>query len=203
MSVYVDVYAQAKIKGVWRSIDFWQKNIDGEYRRVQILTGSSTIAQAVRDIDGVYPIHISQVADEIRSVISHTDDGALFTGDTVYQLPGEDLLQRDFSQPDCCGFFPRDLIAKYKADPSFELWECERLYPDEFQELDKDTRKAYEYFEIQNPFGEYAVAKKIKGGLIDRVNAWNDHGIYSLQNNNFDFESEISLSDTKAIIVIS
>lgn len=201
MSVYVTMYAQAKVNGVWRSIDYWQRSINGQLVRVPVMMGQSTLAMVVRECDAIQRTGLQYVAPEIAEMITENHDGVtLFQGISLYELNGSDLIGRDLDQMEICGFFENSDVAKYKADPNYPIWEVEYLSPREYNALAKEAKRAYTYLEVTDPYGEFATLKRLRAALIDRVNTFNDPCLYNTDSKTWHFEHEITLADAKIII---
>ena len=203
MSVYVTGYTEAKINGKWHCIDFYQYDSKGKLSIVPCISGQSMVLHAIEwgcDADRMMgaPDHIS---DGVRKKCSN-DNGVLYgTGDqnwcSWYVIDGSWLEKANLSMPEYCGFFPRQDVSNYMSNPDENEMNTEDMLSiEEYQDLDAEVKKAYQYFEYTEPYGSRSILYDFKQAVLERVRAYNSELQWE------DRELKINLSDVRVVILV-
>lgn len=204
MSIWVDGFTEARINGKWHCIDFHQYDMDGKLCHIPCITGQSFVYHALewdcnlQDLMGVP----DDLSEEVRKKCS-ADDGVLYgTGDQNWYhwhvLEGSWFNTVNLEVPESCGFFPRNDVCRYLSNPEDnELNSEEMLSIEDYQALEPEVKKAYQYFEYTDPSGTRQIMREFKQAVLERVWAFN---------RNLSWEShvkEITLSDVRIVIIVS
>ena len=180
MSIWLTGYTEALIQGKWHGIDFYQHDAAGHLHIVPCITGQSFVRQALEwDCDMQNLIGVPDgLSDEVRKECSGSD-GVLYGTEEQrwhfwYTIDGSWFERVDFSIPESCGFFPRQEISRYQSNPDeYTLDEEKMISVEEYQKLDAEAKKAYQYYEYTNPAGNRAILQEFKQAVMDRIMAYN------------------------------
>jgi len=200
MSTHVIGYTEAKIDGKWYCIDFFQYDKTGHIHHQPCIEGQSMVASALDwdcEIDRIaIPTDLSE---QVRATCTGSN-GKLFGESDPHWNPwhmvkGSWFASVNLSQPEYCGFFPREDIANYLSDPSNPLDENCMLPAEDYHELSEEERKAYQYYEYTAPYGNRQIMRDFKECVLARIKAWNNEIAYC------DDHAEINLSDVRVLII--
>ena len=122
MSISVTGYTEAKIDGQWYCIDFYQYDMAGHVHHIPCLEGQSIVRTALDwdcDVDRIaVPTDLS---DQVRAECTGRDGKLLGEGDPHWNpwnmVRGSWFGSVDLSQPEYCGYFPRQAVADYLSNP--------------------------------------------------------------------------------------
>lgn len=204
MSVWLDGYTEAKVNGQWQCIDFFQQDVKGRLRIVPCITGQSLVKQALEwDCDWQYLMAPpGDLSDAVKKEC--TDDDGVLAGmenprwRSWYVIDGKWFEKVDFSIPEYCGFFPRQEIGRQLSHPEEDsLSEDHMLSVEEYQELDAEAKKAYQYYEYTPPYGSRSILREFYQAVSARVEAFNRNLAWE------DEDSAISLRDVRVLILES
>ena len=203
MGVYVTGYTEAKVNGKWHCIDFYQYDSRGKLSIIPCITGQSFVFQAVEwdcDADRMMGAP-TDVSDRVREKCSN-DKGILYGTEDLnwcswYIVDGGWFEKANLSMPEYCGFFPRQGVSYYLSNPDEnELNTEDMLSIEEYQTLEAEVKKAYQYFEYTEPYGSRAILRDFKRAVTERVWAYNRGLSWE------DRELEISLNDVRVLILV-
>lgn len=204
MSVWLEGYTEARVNGQWRCIDFFQQDIKGQLKIVPCVIGQSMVRQALEwDCDCNYVMGVPDgLSDAVRKEC--TDSNGVLAGTETprwgswYVIDGKWFDKVDFSIPEYCGFFPRQDISRQLSNPDEDsLDEEHMLSVGDYQALDAEAKKAYQYYEYTPPHGSRHILQELYQAVAARVAAfnralaWEDEG------------SAISLRDVRVVILES
>lgn len=195
MGTYYQVFAEAKIDGVWKGIDFYVFS-NGKYTPVEIIEGKSYVGSALRDkgVDGI--LLAKDLSEELKR--DHTwyieQENESWQGSMVRYIEGKYIA--DLKLPDRCGFVDKTLIQAFEEQETDEI--DEYLSAKEYAALPADVRIGYEWYHW--PDGTEEVWRTIRDGLQARINAYNN-ARYSYEYDKM--PPEISMADTRVIIFMS
>ncbi len=197
MGIYVTGYTEAKVRERWHCIDFWQHDAEGKMRHIPCIAGQSMVAQALElDCDMDRIALPSDISEQVREMCTHKD-GSLFgskfeDGNPWHIVRGRWFEKANLDQPEFCGFFPRNEVAAYLANPDeTEISEDDMVSAAEYRHMDEEEKKAYQYFEYTPQWGNRSILRRLKRNVIERMNAWNDMAF-----------QDISLSDIRVLLRI-
>lgn len=200
MGVFYQAYAEAKVDGVWKGIDFYVF-ANGKYVPVEIVSGKSYVGEALADKHVQYSIHAKDLSPELQRdhKWSVEEDRELMWRESfVLCVEGADILAMNLDTPEHCGFVDKTLIHAYENEETEDIWDW--LSAKEYAELPADVRIGYQWYAWNERGGTKEVWRRIKNGLQDRINAYNDSRYdYDIK----DIPPEISMSDTRLIIFMS
>ena len=197
MGIYVTGYTEARVDGKWVCIDFWQPDENGKYHHVPCIEGQSMVAQALEDGCQMENIWTPEdLSERVREMCLHKDGTLIGTkqmdGRPWHMVPGSWFTKADLNQPEYCGFFPRQMVADYLANPDgIEINEDEMLFPGEYTALDEESKKGYQYFEYTPQWGSRTILRRMKRNVLARVEAYHDRTY-----------KDITLSDVRVLLTI-
>ena len=181
MSIWITGYTEARIKDQWRCIDFYQYDIKGQLHHIPCIEGQSFVRQALewdcQMEDMMAPP--DDLSDEVRRMCT-SKEGVLFgTGDqrwfSWHIVEGRWFAKANLGLPETCGFFPRQDVCNYLSNPGeTELNPEKVLSVEEYQALEPEIKKAYQYFEYTDPSGSRRILHDFKEDVTERINAFND-----------------------------
>ena len=195
-------FTEARVNGKWQCIDFYQHDAERILRHIPCITGGSFTRLALeRDCDMQYQMGIPKgISDGVRRECTRRD-GRLYGEEesgwhSWYIIEGSWFDQVDFGIPESCGFFPRQAISHYLSHPDEDTLNTdEMLSAEEYQSLDAEAKKAYQYYEYTDPSGNRAILQNLKQAVEDRVFAFNEYQYLEAESQN------ISLSDIRVLIL--
>lgn len=202
MSIYVTGYTEARIKGKWYCIDFYQYDSKGKLSHVPCITGQSMVRYAL-EWDCDLQNHMGppeDISDGVREKCSN-DQGVLYgTGELNwchwYIVEGQWFSKVNLNLPECCGFFPRQSVSRYLANTDDNEIDKEKMLSiEEYQALDAEAKKAYQYFEYTSPYGSRRILHDFKQAVMERMWAYNSSLTYE------DRDLEIGLNDIRVLIL--
>lgn len=203
MSIYLEGFTEAKINGQWVCIDFHQYGADGKLHHIPCIAGQSLIGQALEWGCDMQRIGApTDLSDEVRK-LNTSEEGVLYgTGKERYTLwyivEGSWFMKVNLNMPDCCGFFPRQAVGQYLANPSENKMDPEEMLSiEDYQALDPEVKKAYQYFEYTEPYGDRSILREFKEAVLDRISAYNEHISWQSRG------KDISLADVRVLITES
>ena len=204
MSIWITGYTEARVKGSWRCIDFFQYDAKGRLRLVPCITGQSYTKHALEwDCDMQYLMGVpDELSDEVRGVCTG-QDGVLYGAEEMkwhdwYIIEGSWFDQVDFSIPEFCGFFPRQEISRHLSHPDEFNLDIERMISvEDYQKLDGEAKKAYQYYECTDPSGSRAIIQDLKQAVMARLWAYNQSVPWNEE------ELRIKLEDVRILILQS
>lgn len=181
-SLYVEVYTEAKIDGVWTNIDFWTRyppgrpNV-GDNRGEHIvpsLNGGSRLYSVLRDLDICYPLKHEELSSTLQQHIHKIDESEAWT---LKAFPAAWLYAKNLDLPEYGGYLTRQSILNYESGLSHgELSDYDMLTPEEYRNLSPDEQSAYQYYEWTEKWGERDILKRIKENVQERMLAYDDYG---------------------------
>ena len=201
MSVWINGYTEAKVDGKWHCIDFHQYDIRGKLHHVPCVTGQSMVWQALEwdcDMQRIMGAP-ADLSEEVRRERT-SDEGVLYgTGElswfTWHVIEGNWFAKANLSLPEFCGFFPRQDVCRYLSNPDeCDLDTEQMLSVEEYQALDPEVKKAYQYFEYTETGGSRQILRDLKQAVQDRVRAYNESLSWD------DRDKEITLADVRVLI---
>lgn len=192
MSVWVECYAEARINGVWRSVDFYSKR-GNEFVIAPIMTGQSMLYSAINWEAAYTPVGYSAISEDYRSMWPDREYVS------YYAIPGNWFECRDLEQPEFCGYIPRQQVASFKSGEIDEINDEELISAFEFSAMTPEAQQAYTYIEYTNPFSIRDYMRRLKRGLEDRMVQYNEFGRQSTEDR---CDPAISLSDMRMIVRI-
>lgn len=181
MSIWVTGYTEARIKDKWYCIDFCQYDIKGQLHHVPCIEGQSFVRQALEwdcQMDDMMEPP-DDLSEEVRRMCT-SKDGELFgTGNQRWYswhiIKGSWFAKASLGLPETCGFFPRQNVCDYLSNPDEVEMDTEKVLSiEEYQELDAEAKKAYQYFEYTDPSGNRRILHDFKSTVLERINAFND-----------------------------
>ena len=141
------------------------------------------------------------LSDQVRKACTRKDGKLLGEDDPYwhpwYIVPGEWFESVDLTQPEYCGFFPRQAVANYLCNPAEnDMDEDEMLSAQDYHDLGEEEKKAYQYFEYTPSWGHRRILREFKENVLARVNAWNSEIAYCKE------EMQVGLSDVRVLLII-
>ena len=204
MSIWLNGYTEAKVNGQWQCIDFFQQDVKGRFRIVPCIAGKSLVKQALDwGCDCKYTMGPPEDLSETVKKECTGDDGVLAGTENPrlcswYMIDGKWFEKADFNIPEYCGFFPRQEIGRHLSHSEEDsLDEEHMLSVEDYQELDAETKKAYQYYEYTPPYGNYSILKEFCQAVSARVQAFNRNLTWA------DECSAIDLWDVRVLILVS
>ncbi len=203
MSVYVTGYTEARVNGKWHGIDFYQYDSRGKLSIVPCVTGQSMVLQAIEwdcDAESVMGAP-DDLSDGVRETCSD-EKGILYGSGNYgycrwYIVEGSWFDKVNLSMPEYCGFFPRQDVCRYLSNPDENEIDTEDMLSiEEYQNLDAEIKKAYQYFEYTEPYGSRSILRGFKQAVMDRVWAYNRGLSWE------DRDLNITLSDVRVLILV-
>lgn len=200
MGVYCFAYLEAKLDGVWRSIDYFQMTKKGELKRQPLLWGQSVVYSMVNDSNKWYRLDRSFLSEELQKEFPLYKNPV--TGEdqeyrTYYVLDGKDLRDYKLDRPDYCGFFLKNDVYRFESS-DYEIDPDMSLSAQEYEELSPEAKKAYMYYEYTEPYGEKYIMRQLKSAVAQCINTFNDNCRYGA-----DFDKswpEIGMEDVRLIM---
>ncbi len=180
MSIWIVGYTEARINGSWHCIDFFQHDAKGQLHLVPCITGQSYAKHALEWDCGMQ--YLMGVPDELSEMVRKEctgADGVLYGAEEMkwhdwYVIEGSWFERVDFSIPEFCGFFPRQEISKLLSHPDdFDLAVEHMISVEEYQKLDAEAKKAYQYYEYTDTAGSRAIIQEFYQAVMDRFRAYN------------------------------
>lgn len=172
MGIYYELYAEAKVDGVWHSIDFYQRTASGKFGLIPIISGKSYLGGALRWEGLGGRIAYDELSEEIKANFKNYEDFPYWEFFDFW----EELGQRDFEKSEFVGFFPNDAIAAYEAGDVDALTaaanEGDYFSPIDFAKLTPEAQRGFRYFEWTEPYGYHDTLRRIKQGVLERLAAY-------------------------------
>ena len=200
MGIHITGYTEARVGDRWFCLDFYQYGRDGKLHIVPCIEGSSYCAGALDEDCDVRRIDVpTDLSDLVRTECT-ASDGTLYGETDQYWKPwhmveGTWFGKVDLSQPEFCGFFPRQAMADYLLDPECnEMNEDEMISVEEYRELDEESMKAYQYYEYTPKYGHRGILRRFKEAVEKRIDVFNE---------SLSYEEEIGFADVRVVLVYS
>lgn len=100
--------------------------------------------------------------------------------------------------PESCGFSPQNDICRYLSNPEDNELNSEKILSiEDYQALEPEVKKAYQYFEYTDPSGSRQIMREFKQAVLERV--WSCNGNLSWKSH----VKGITLSDIRIVIIVS
>lgn len=200
MGTYYELFAEAKVGGKWRGIDFYVRDKD-RMRPVPLASGKSDVGSALDWLCEDHHLSPSELSDELR--LDHPwyqkQQPEEWMSSLVSAIEGKDLLLCDFSKPEHCGFVDRESILMYERDGvDIEEW----LTGAELAKLPPECRNGYSWYEWSQKDSGMEMARSIYGALLERINAFNDITAFNDVTVN-GTDGEIGVDDCRVVILRS
>lgn len=200
MGTYYQAYAEAKINGAWKGIDFYVF-ANGKYVPVEIVEGKSYVSSALAEKHLHWAIAASEMSPELQRdhpwYVEEEKKEEKWQGSLVSCVTGDDIAALKLDKPEHCGFVDKTLINAFEKEEG-EIWEW--LSAKEYAELPPEARIGYSWYEWSEPGGTQEVWTKIRDGLSERIDAYNNSR-YSYPYDRI--PPEITMSDTRVVIFMS
>ena len=200
MGVAITGYTEAKIGEKWYCIDFYQYDREDHLHIVPCIEGASSCAGALDEDCDVWRIEVpTELSDLVRKECT-ASDGTLYGENDQnwkpwHKVEGTWFSEVDLSQPEFCGFFPKQSMADYLLDPeSNELDEYEMISVDEYRELDEEAMKAYQYYEYTPKYGHRGILRRFKEAVEKRIDVFNEY---------LPYRERIGFADVRVILIYS
>lgn len=172
MGIYYELYVEAKIDGVWHSIDFYQKTTSGQFGLIPIISGKSFLGGALRWQGLGSRIPYEDLSDEIKANFKKYEDFPFWEFFDFW----EELGKLDFEKPEYVGYFPNDAINAYEAGHDEALLaaanEGDYFSPIDYANLTPEAQRGFRYYEWTEPYGYHDTLRRIKRGVQDRIAAY-------------------------------
>ncbi len=203
MGVNVTGYTEARINGKWHCIDFHQYDSKGQLHLIPSIAGRSSVLGALEDecsMDRIFDAP-EDLSEEVRRLIT-ASDGTLYGSGEPYWInwhiiEGKWFKKANLDFPEYCGFFTRQSISLFLGNPEENtLNPDEMLSAEEYQALDVEGKKAYQYFEYTEPYGNRAILRNFKQAVMDRIRAFNRYLCWQ------DCKKEITIDDVRILLTI-
>ena len=200
MGTYYQLFAEAKVNGEWKGIDFYVSSKDG-YKPVEIIEGKSYIGSALRDKALDWRVTVKTLSPELKRdhpwVLKEEEN--ILPYNCVSCVHGEDIEALNLDGPEFCGFVDKSMIRAFERGEAEDLMEW-TISAKEYSELPAEARIGYEWYQWTERFGTHEVWQIIRRRLQERIDAYN--------NARFDYEwdkmpQEIRMSDCRVVILIS
>lgn len=180
MGASVTFMTEARLGGRWENIDFRYPTKNGEATIVPLLDAGSVGAIICHD---VFPRNLISFSD-----LSEVSKSTLVTGypldpdsyadiDRDYQfqqVPSTWFKGRHLYRPQWCGLIEKNALADVDVDPQ-EAVDLYSISPTDYAALPIDAQRAYMYHEFDDLDGTYTALRKLYGGMIARIDAFNDY----------------------------
>lgn len=174
MGVEYELYAEAKISGEWHSIDFYQVTSSGKFGMIPIISGKSFLGGALRWEGLGARIAYDELSKEIKERFPCNPKDQTWEFFDFWS----ELGNRDLEKPEYVGFFPNDAISAYEAGDDEALTvaanEGDYFSPIDFAKLTPEAQRGFRYYEWTEPYGYHDTLRRIKRGVLDRINAYRD-----------------------------
>ena len=202
MSTNVTGYTEAKIGEKWYCIDFFQYDMAGRIRHIPCLEGQSMAYAALQwecDMDRISAP--DDLSEQVREACTGKD-GKLFGEGDPYWNPwhivrGNWFESVDLTQPEYCGFFPRQAVADCLSNPGEnDINEDEMLSAQDYHDLGEEEKKAYQYFEYTPSWGNRRILRDFKENVIARINTWNSEIAFCKE------DMQVGLSDVRVLLIV-
>lgn len=148
MSRNVLGYTEARIKGKWYCIDFFQFDAAGHIHHIPCLEGQSMVYTALQWDCDLEPIRVpTDLSDQVRE--SCTGRNGRIPGEDDphwnpwHMIRGSWFGTVDLEQPEYCGFFSRQDVTYHLSNPSEnEINENNMLPVEMYHNLPDEEKKA-------------------------------------------------------------
>ena len=173
MGIEYELYVEAKIGGVWHSIDFYQRTVSGKLGIIPIISGKSFLGGVLK-CSGLLgtTIPYQELSEEIRSQFKECRD---FPSWDFFDF-WEELGNKNFEKPEFVGFFPNDAISAFEAGDTEVLTvaanDGDYFTPIDFAKLTPEAQHGFRYYEWTEPFGYHDTLRRIKRGVLERISAY-------------------------------
>ena len=202
MSTFITGYTEAKMKGKWYCIDFFQYDEDGNVKHRPCIEGQSMIRHALEWDCSMEEISVpDDLSEKVRELCTGSDGNLLGSGEdkwySWHKIHGTWFGKADLDQPEFCGFFPTSELSYYLSNPD-ENWlnENNMISVQEYHALPDEERKAYRYYEYTNPSGSRKIMQDFKRAVMQRVDEYNASIAWLINH------EEITLSDVRVLILV-
>ena len=204
MGINVTGYTEARINGKWHCIDFHQYDSQGQLHLIPSIAGRSSVAGVLEDecsMDRILGAP-EDLSEEVRRLNTATDGTLYGSGEQIWIswhiIEGEWFKKANLDFPEYCGFFTRQNISLYLGNPEENTLNPEEmLSAEEYQALDVEGKKAYQYYEYTEPYGNRAILRSFKQAVVDRIKAFNRYLSWQ------DGKQEITFDDVRILITFS
>ena len=202
MSTWIDGYTEARINGKWQCIDFFQYDIEGKLHHVPCITGQSFVCSTLEwNCEMENTIGVPEDLSELVRRECSSSDGVLYgTGELRwyqwYIVEGRWFAAVNLEVPEYCGFFSREDICRYLSNPDENDLNPEKMLSiEEYQALEPEIKKAYQYYEYTDPTGSRRIMRDFKQAVMDRIRAFNNSLTWE------NMKLEITPSDVRVLIL--
>lgn len=202
MSVYIRGFTEAKIDGKWHCLDYFQEKPDGSMQYVKCISGYSILKHILDWYCN--PIALSRppkdLSDSVRRICTSRTDILRGTdpskdGCYWYEISGAWFKNVDLSIPEYCGFFPRQKLGEYLRNLEENSLDTDSILSvEEYRKLPPEEKQAYQYYEYDEPCGEFQTLRRFKDAVWSRIEAYN---------RDLPEERMISFSDIRVLILES
>ncbi len=202
MGISVTGFTEARIHDKWYCIDFFQYDTSGNIQHIPCLEGQSMTYSALQCNCQIADISAPKdLSEQVRQICTGLDGKLLGEGERYWHpwniVHGDWFESVDLTQPECCGFFPRQAVADYLSNPTEnEMNEEEMLSAQEYHKLGKEEKKAYQYFEYTPPWGNRRILRDFKENVIARINTWNSEIAFCKE------DMQVGLSDVRVLLIV-
>lgn len=192
MSIWVTCYIEAKIDGVWHSIDLYSK-VGSDLVIAPILEGQSYVREALRFYDVDSRIQYDELSAELKANRKYCEYTSWST------IPGKWFESKRFDVPERVGYLPRQVVLDYYAGDSYgdlETYEDQLISYEAFRHLTPGEQMAFQYIEFTPIFGPRDTMNRISNAMYERIRQYNAYPFILSE----DRRTRVCIEDTRLII---
>lgn len=173
LGTYYELYTEATIDGKPVNLDFLQRPPGGEPQLVPLIEGKSAVGSALRWHGLGQPIDWENLSPELQEKFPKKETSDPFSRYYFEYFPATWFDGKNLNLPEFSGFVLRQTIHDFESGEVESISGEGFLSPDEYNELEPETRVAYRYYEWTEPWGIRDVMRRIETALNARVFAFN------------------------------
>ena len=202
MSTIITGYTEALVENRWVNIDFFIYDQRGELKIVPCIEGHSFAYDALAQNTSMY--WLTTAPDDLSNAVkkaSTLPDGTLIGADhdcdhMWFCIDGSWFQKVNLNMPERCGFFPRKAVADYLSNPDEHDLDMETMLSIEnYQALEAEVKKAYQYFEYTSSWSSRQILRDLKDDVLSRIVANNRARDWRKN------DIEITLSDVRVVLL--
>ena len=202
MSTRVTGYTEARVENKWVNIDFFIYDQRGDLKIVPCIEGASFTFDSLERDASMY--RLSSAPDDLSAAVKKEcipANDMLKGSETLFDyswfcIDGSWFQRVNLNMPERCGFFPRKAVTDYLYNPDDHDLDMETMLTiEDYQALEAEVKKAYQYFEYTSGWSSRQILRDLKDDVLSRVVAFNR--IRNWQKN----DMEITLNDVRVVLL--
>ena len=202
MGIRVTGYTEVRVEDRWVNIDFFIYDQHGSLKIVPCIDGASFTFDSLERDTSMY--RFSGVPDDLSFAVKKEcilPNGTLKGADNNFDyswfcIDGSWFQKVNLNMPERCGFFPRKAVADYLSNPDEHDLDMETMLSIEnYQALEAEVKKAYQYFEYTSSWSSRQILRDLKDDVLSRIVAYNRARDWRKN------DIEITLSDVRVVLL--